>query len=151
MGAANSAHWFHPWMYTCTVQTADPNWFWLLSLLLSSEVGFPLYMSTADGRATAHQFYCFAIEVGLGCQWGKGLSSIPTYQFKDIWNIQLVFPKVNCVWIICYSSVQMLWPFWDLNNIFLNISLSWLIIKPFSNSDKNFLSYLVIKLVSILV
>ena len=53
-------------MNTCTVQTADPNWFWLLSLLLSSVLGFPLYLSTANGRATAHQLYCFAIEVGFG-------------------------------------------------------------------------------------
>ena len=75
MGAANSAHWFHPWLYTCSVQTADPNWFWLLSLPLSSELGFPLYESTADGRATAHQLYCFAIEVGFGA---NGLYSFPS-------------------------------------------------------------------------
>ena len=30
MGAANCFHWICPWLYTCAVQTADPNWFWLL-------------------------------------------------------------------------------------------------------------------------
>ena len=24
--AANSFHWFHPWLYTCVVQTADASW-----------------------------------------------------------------------------------------------------------------------------
>ena len=27
MGAANCFQWFHPWLFTCDVQTADPNWF----------------------------------------------------------------------------------------------------------------------------
>ena len=38
----------------------------LLALLLYSESGFPLYEDTDLGRATAHQLYCFAIEVGFG-------------------------------------------------------------------------------------
>ena len=50
----------------CTVQTADQNWFLLLALRLYSELGFPLYENTDLGRATAHQLYCFAIEVGFG-------------------------------------------------------------------------------------
>ena len=53
-------------MYTCTVQTAGLNWFLLLALRLYSELGFPLYKDTDLGRATAHQLYCFAIEVGFG-------------------------------------------------------------------------------------
>ena len=38
----------------------------LLALLLYSESGFPLYKDTDLGRATTHQLYCFAIEVGFG-------------------------------------------------------------------------------------
>ena len=38
----------------------------VLTLLLSSDLGFPLDESTANGRATAHQLYCSAIEVGFG-------------------------------------------------------------------------------------
>ena len=34
-------------------------------LLLSSGLGFPLYEDTANGRATTHQLYSFAIELGL--------------------------------------------------------------------------------------
>ena len=48
MGAANS----------CTVQTADLNCFWLLSLGLYSVPGFPLQEETDLRRATAHQLWC---------------------------------------------------------------------------------------------
>ena len=72
MGAANSFHWFHPWLYTCTVHTADLNWFWLLLLRLYSVQGFPLYEDADLRRATTHQLYCFAIEIGFGA---NGLAS----------------------------------------------------------------------------
>ena len=42
----------------------------LLALLLYSESGFPLYKDTDLGRATAHQLYCFAIEIGFGANEG---------------------------------------------------------------------------------
>ena len=76
MGAANSAHLFHPWMYTCTVQTDDPNWFWLLSIRLYSVPEFPLYEDTDVRRASSHQLYCFAIEIVFGanvCSSNKSL------------------------------------------------------------------------------
>ena len=38
----------------------------LLALPHYSVPGFPLYEDTDLGRATAHQLYCFAIEVGFG-------------------------------------------------------------------------------------
>ena len=43
--------------------TADPNWFWLLSLLLYSVPEFALGENTDLRRANAHQLYCFTIEV----------------------------------------------------------------------------------------
>ena len=74
MGAANSFHWSHPLLYTCAVQTADLNWFWLLLLRLYSVQGFPLYKDTDLRRATAHQLYCFAIDVGFGANaWHRKL------------------------------------------------------------------------------
>ena len=38
----------------------------VLLLLLSSVLGFPLYKDTANGRAATHQLYSFAIDVGFG-------------------------------------------------------------------------------------
>ena len=66
VGAANCFQPFYLWLYTCAVQTADPNWLCNGVLLLSSVLGFPLYEGTADGRAATHQLYSFAIDVGLG-------------------------------------------------------------------------------------
>ena len=66
MGAVNRYNWFHPWLYTCTGQKADRNWFYMPLLQLYSVPGFPLYEDTDLRRATAHQFYCFAIEVLFG-------------------------------------------------------------------------------------
>ena len=43
----------------------------LLALLLYSEPGFPLYEDTDLGRATAHQLYCFAIEVWFGANGAR--------------------------------------------------------------------------------
>ena len=77
MGAANSVFRIYPGLYTCTVQTADPNWFLLLALLLYSQPGFPLYEDTDLGRATAHQLYCFAIEVGFGANGSLGTHTSP--------------------------------------------------------------------------
>ena len=48
MGAANGFHWFDPWLYTCNVQTADLNWFWLLLLRLYSVQGFSLYEAPCE-------------------------------------------------------------------------------------------------------
>ena len=59
------------------MQTADPNWFLLLALLLYSEQGFPLYEDTDLGRATAHQLYCLAIEIGFGAN-GSGSNWLKT-------------------------------------------------------------------------
>ena len=65
-GATNSFHSFYPWLYTCIVQAADQTGSVLLLLLFSSVLGFPLYEDTANGRATTHQLYSFAIEVWFG-------------------------------------------------------------------------------------
>ena len=90
MGAANCFHWFYLWLYTCAVQTADWNWFWLLYLRLYSVKGFPLYEDTDSRRATTHQLYCFAIEVGFGAN--------EYCKFKDQINFVKNIHQKSCIW-----------------------------------------------------
>ena len=117
MGAANCFHWFYPWLYTCAVQTADWNWFWLLYLRLYSVKGFPLYEDTDSRRATTHQLYCFAIEVGFGANeltqvFGHGWLCHPTSsrgQFSENFNLSTGF-------VIQEVKVQTLIHFYDSLN-----------------------------------
>ena len=52
-------------VYTCVVQTGDPNWFCAAVSPSIFCAGFPFYKVTDKGRAATHQLYSFDIEVGL--------------------------------------------------------------------------------------
>ena len=103
MGAANNVHWFHPWLYTCTVQTADPNWFYFVP-------GFPLYEDTDLRRATAHQLYCFGIEVGF--VWRQWMTHHHTLLKKTAF-VCLALPwtnnELNHVSLSCWLRVSEPW------------------------------------------
>ena len=67
--------------YTCSVEdrllllSPERNKQTVLQLLLlSSGLGFPLYEDTANGRATTHQLYSFAIEIGFAPMASAALS-----------------------------------------------------------------------------
>ena len=51
--AANNFQPFFPWLYTCAVQTADPNWFYKGILFLPLSWAFISTRTQPNGRADA--------------------------------------------------------------------------------------------------
>ena len=80
MEAASSSHSFHPWLYACVVQAADPNWFCADVALTFFVLGFPLQEDTANGRAATHKLYSFDIDVWFGANAGIPMVQDPAEQ-----------------------------------------------------------------------
>ena len=71
-------------VYTCVVQTGDPNWFCAAVSPSIFCAGFPFYKVTDKGRAATHQLYSFDIEVGFAPMEATALGDFDCYSSNRI-------------------------------------------------------------------
>ena len=78
-------------------------------LRLCSVQGFPLYEDTDLRRATAHQLYCFAIEVGFGANGCITLLDMDCFIYNAALSAIGAKPNIYCeaIELVCGGSPKV--------------------------------------------